>query len=168
MANAPILARDDVNVIRGTTAKGSCIARITCESTSSLPTPASPHAAATSAAGTMATIRVTMRRAQGGRRNSRNPSITICPASVPVNVEFWPLARSATANSVLASDAPSTGVSRSYAWWMSATSWLSVPWNAAAAVIRMAALTKNANPSETVESMVARRSASRLPSSVRG
>ena len=41
----------------------------------------------------------------------RKPSITICPASVPVIVEFWPEASSATANSVLASVAPSSGVS---------------------------------------------------------
>ena len=32
----------------------------------------------------------------------RKPSITIWPASVPVSVEFWPEASSATANSTLA------------------------------------------------------------------
>ena len=32
----------------------------------------------------------------------RKPSITIWPASVPVSVEFWPDASSASANTVLA------------------------------------------------------------------
>ena len=42
--------------------------------------------AITSAAGTIANKRVTMRRNQTGNRKSRNPSITICPANVPVTV----------------------------------------------------------------------------------
>ena len=37
--------------------------------------------------------------------------MTIWPASVPVRVEFWPLASSATAKSVLAMPTPSTGLS---------------------------------------------------------
>ena len=49
------------------------------------------------------------RRSQGLSLMSRKPSITICPASVPVSVEFWPEASSATANSTLAAPAPSTG-----------------------------------------------------------
>lgn len=87
---------------------------------------------------------------------SRNPSITICPASVPVRVEFCPLASRATANSVLASVAPSTGVSSSYARSMpiSPSAW-GVLWNAAAARMRIAALMKNAKKSATVESIVA-------------
>ncbi len=39
------------------------------------------------------------------------PSITTCPASVPVIEEFCPLASSAMANSVLAPAAPSSGLS---------------------------------------------------------
>ncbi len=41
----------------------------------------------------------------------RKPSITIWPASVPVSVEFWPEASSASANTVLAPATPSSGVS---------------------------------------------------------
>ena len=37
------------------------------------------------------------------------PSITICPASVPVSVAFWPEQSSATAKSVLARPVPSSG-----------------------------------------------------------
>ena len=40
-----------------------------------------------------------------------NPSITTCPASVPVMVLLCPLANSATANSVLAAAVPSSGAS---------------------------------------------------------
>ncbi len=43
------------------------------------------------------------------QRNDR-ASITICPARVPVSVEFWPDARSAHAKRVLAKLAPSTGL----------------------------------------------------------
>ena len=38
-----------------------------------------------------------------------NPSITTWPASVPVIVLLWPLARSATAKSVLPTAVPSSG-----------------------------------------------------------
>jgi hypothetical protein len=65
---------------------------------------------ATMTAGTMAMSRVISRRSQGRIRMLRNPSITIWPASVPVNVEFCPEASSARANIVLA-PAPSSGVS---------------------------------------------------------
>ena len=64
---------------------------------------------ATPTAGTIASSRVTSRRTQGASRTCRNPSITICPASVAVTVEFWPEASSATANRVLAAAAPSVG-----------------------------------------------------------
>ena len=118
-------------------------------------------------AGTTATSRVTSRRSQGFSRRFRNPSITIWPASVPVSVLACPLARSATANSVLAAGMPSMGES---SWWaspMSATSACSVPWNTAAASTRIAALIRKAKSSDTVESMVAKRSARALPCSVR-
>ena len=54
----------------------------------------------------MAISRVMSRRSQAGSRMLRNPSITIWPASVPVMVEFWPEASSATANRVLANVVP--------------------------------------------------------------
>ena len=41
----------------------------------------------------------------------RKPSITICPASVAVIVEFCPEASSAIANRVLAAPTPSIGAS---------------------------------------------------------
>ena len=63
-------------------------------------------------AGTIAIMRVIRRRSHGRMRKLRKPSITIWPASVPVSVEFWPEASSATANSVLAMPTPSTGLSR--------------------------------------------------------
>ena len=53
------------------------------------------HKIAVIAAGTMAMARVMSRRSHGRMRMLRNPSITICPASVPVSVEFCPDARSA-------------------------------------------------------------------------
>ena len=55
--------------------------------------------------------RVISRRSQGRRRILRKPSITICPASVPVSVEFWPEASKARAKSVLATGTPSMGES---------------------------------------------------------
>ena len=39
------------------------------------------------------------------------PSITTCPASVPVMVLLWPLASRATTNNALASAVPSSGAS---------------------------------------------------------
>ena len=44
-------------------------------------------------AGMMAIDRVISRRSHGFRRRFRNPSMTICPASVPVSVEFCPEAK---------------------------------------------------------------------------
>ena len=57
----------------------------------------------------MAISRVIRRRSHGRSRMLMKPSITICPASVPVRVEFWPEQSSATANSVLAIAVPSSG-----------------------------------------------------------
>ena len=72
--------------------------------------PCSPYIIATMIAGTIAIPRVISRRNHGRNRMFRNPSITICPASVPVSVEFNPEASNARANTVLA-PAPSSGVS---------------------------------------------------------
>ena len=46
-----------------------------------------------SAAGTTARPRVIRRRSQGRMRKLRKPSITICPAMVPVSVEDCPEAQ---------------------------------------------------------------------------
>ena len=62
-------------------------------------------------AGRMANVRVMSRRTHGKIRQCMKPSITTCPASVPVMVLLWPLANSATANSVLATVAPNNGAS---------------------------------------------------------
>ncbi len=70
----------------------------------------SPYTPITTTAGTMAIPRVMRRRSQGFRRKLRKPSITICPASVPVSVAFCPEASRATAKSVLAMPTPSVGL----------------------------------------------------------
>ena len=63
----------------------------------------------TRSAGTIASIRVIRRRTQGAIRQCMKPSITTCPASVPVIVMIvrWP--SSATAKSMLAAAVPSSG-----------------------------------------------------------
>ena len=125
-------------------------------STRSGPEPSSPLIAMTMTAGTIAISRVISRRSHGRSRMFRKPSITIWPASVPVSVAFCPENSSATANSVLATVAPSSGSSSRYASPMSATfSVLRVRWNTAAAMMRMAALMNSADISATVESIVA-------------
>ena len=60
-------------------------------------------------AGTIATRRVMRRRSQGRSRMLTKPSITICPARVPVSVAFCPEHSSATANSTPAAVVPSSG-----------------------------------------------------------
>ena len=87
-------------------------------------------------------------------------------ASVPVTVEFWPEASSATANTTLAAPMPSIGASSACAWSISATSVRPATWKVAAARIRIAALMKKARPSAIVPSIVAIVTASRLPASV--
>ena len=62
-------------------------------------------------AGRMASKRVMSRRTHGWIRQRMKPSMTTCPASVPVMVLLWPLERSATAKSVLASAVPRRGAS---------------------------------------------------------
>ena len=75
-------------------------------------------------AGMMARSRVMSRRSQAGSRRSRNPSMTIWPARVPVMVLFWPDASRANAKSVPAAAVPSSGLSSWWASLMSATDWL--------------------------------------------
>ena len=76
---------------------------------------ASPRTPMTRIAGMIASARVISRRNQGWIRQCMNPSITTCPASVPVMVLLWPLASNAITNSVLASDVPSKGANVRYA-----------------------------------------------------
>jgi hypothetical protein len=75
--------------------------------------------------------------------------------SVPVMVEFWPDARSASAKTVLANGVPSSGERSWYASQMSATSWYPLRWKVAAARMRIAALMQKAKSSASVESIVA-------------
>ena len=94
LANVPMRRRSLVNVTSGTTANESCRLNATCESTSSVSTPRSPMIAITAAAGMMARLRLMSRRSHGRIRTRRKPSITICPASVPVMVLAWPAHKS--------------------------------------------------------------------------
>ena len=64
-------------------------------------------------AGMIAMSRVMSRRSHGRSRRLMKPSITICPASVPVSVAFCPEQSSATANSTLAIVVPRSGDSSS-------------------------------------------------------
>ena len=101
--------------------------------------------------------RVARRRTIGRSRSCTNPSMTIWPASVPVIVEAWPAAISATAKAMGATVLPRIGASRRCASWMSATSCMPALWNVAAAMTSSAALTKKAPLSATTESMVLKR-----------
>ena len=69
----------------------------------------------------MASERVIRRRSHGLMRMLRKPSITICPARVPVSVEDCPEQSSATANMMPARLVPSSGTSSRWACWISVT-----------------------------------------------
>ena len=88
----PIHLRSETRWTRGITAKVNCRERTTWDRTSRSPTERSPAIRIVSAAGTIATARVSRRRTCGRSRTLRNPSITIWPARVPVMVEDWPAA----------------------------------------------------------------------------
>ena len=156
--------RSDVNETSGTTANESWRLSATCENTSSWSTERSPRTRMNATAGMIASPRLSMRRSHGRTRRWRKPSITIWPASVPVIVLDWPEDRSATANSVEASEVPSSGASSRCASSRRATLACPVRWNAVAARTRIAAFTKNAQFSATAESTRFKRHASRLPS----
>ena len=151
-----------MNITSGTTAKLSCIDNTTCVRISRCPVSRSPYRIVTPAAGMMASDRVASRRNHGGSRRRKNPSITACPASVAVTVEFRPQARSAMAKSCGAMASPSSGASNSCASPSSATSVRPVAWKLAAARIRIDALIISANISATVLSIVAYFSACRF------
>ncbi len=151
-ANAPIFARSLVKVMSGMTANESWRLSTTCESTSRSSTASAPRRAMNSAAGTMARLRLMSRRSHGRMRMRRNPSMTICPASVPVMVLACPEHSSATANTIEASVVPSSGASSRWASSSLATSWCPLVWNAAAASTRMPAFTNRAQLRATAES----------------
>ncbi|VUM33070.1 hypothetical protein PGKDCPLP_04621 [Stenotrophomonas maltophilia] len=166
--SAPIVTLSVTIRTSGMIANGSCIDSTTWLSTSSFTAPWSPNSMITTTTGMIASARVISRRSHGGRRRCRKPSITICPASVAVTVEFRPEASSAIANSVAAAPTPSMGASSWCACSMSSTSNRPLAWNTAAARIRMLALMNSARVSARVLSVTAQRSALRRPSSVRG
>lgn len=109
MAKVPTFLRSDTNSISGIIANGSCIDRTTWLRIRSCPVPCESQSAVITNTGTIAMPRVSSRRAQGGIRIWRKPSITICPASVPVIVELKPAASKATAKSADAKPTPSNG-----------------------------------------------------------
>src|SRR5436189_159421 len=113
--NGPILGRLAVNITSGTTANGSCRLSTTWLKISNWPVAFSPAQIVTMTAGTMAIIRVTMRRSHGAMRKLRKPSITIWPESVAVMVELSPQHRSAIANNVGAMVEPSNGARNAWA-----------------------------------------------------
>jgi len=96
----PILRGESVNLRSGTSASGRCSDSTTVDATTSWLAPCGPAMSATASEGTMATARETMLRSQSGRESSRKPSMTNCPANVPVMVELCPEASSAIAHSV--------------------------------------------------------------------
>src|SRR6185369_12385999 len=100
--NSPIFSLSLVNITSGNTAKLSCMLSTTWLRIRSFAVPLSPETAVTITAGMIAMARVMSRRSHGRSRILRKPSITTCPASVPVSVEFCPDARSARAKTVLA------------------------------------------------------------------
>ncbi len=93
-------------------ANGNCRLSTTWLNTSRALAPVLPNQAVATTAGTMAMQRVSRARSAGDRRICKKPSITICPASVPVTEELSPEASSATPNTALAMPTPSSGDSR--------------------------------------------------------
>jgi len=106
---APIRFRELVNCSSGNMAKGSCNASTTWLRVSRSVTLLLPRIPIMRTAGRMARLRVMSRRTHGRMRQCMKPSITTCPARVPVMVLLCPLASSATANSVLAKVVPNNG-----------------------------------------------------------
>ncbi|KAG6558210.1 hypothetical protein Mapa_000393 [Marchantia paleacea] len=109
----PILAVELVKWTKGMTANDKVRDSRTWLMTRSLPAPALPPTAATMAAGMMVMPRVMDLLIHGFNRIFRNPSMTICPARVPIMVEACPLASSPTPNRILAACPPSAGASSS-------------------------------------------------------
>ena len=102
-------------------------------------------------------------RSHGLIRNCRYPSITICPASVPVKVELCPAAIKATANNMGAILLPSKGCNNLCASCICATPVLPDVKNTLAARIKIAAFTKKAAFNAMVLSMILYLMACRIP-----
>ena len=105
--NPPISRRSAVTCSSGTSANGIPNDRMTCEMTSA--TTGSIPRASTTKAGAM----VMVRRSHTGIRRRRKPSMTTCPASVPMLDDDSPDASRATPNSTSAWP-PTTDPSPSY------------------------------------------------------
>jgi hypothetical protein len=101
--HVPIFLRELVKCSSGNMANGSCSASTTWLSVSRSFTLLSPRMPMMRTAGMMASVRVMSRRSHGLIRQCMKPSITTCPASVPVMVLLCPLASRATTNNALAS-----------------------------------------------------------------
>ena len=99
---SPMIFFDDVSHTSGTIEIGNAMHRNTCDPTrsSSRATSEPLNAIVQTNTGITVMTRVMTRRAHSGMRSLMKPSITIWPVSVPVIVEFWPEASSATAKSV--------------------------------------------------------------------
>ncbi len=108
----PILFREEVKSKRGNMAKRKLQGQHRLAKREQIGHAAvSPRRPMTKTAGTMASVRVIRRRTQGAIRQCMNPSITTCPASVPVMVLLCPLAKRPTTNSRLAAAVPKSGAS---------------------------------------------------------
>mmetsp|Transcript_13789 Transcript_13789/g.33225 ORF Transcript_13789/g.33225 Transcript_13789/m.33225 type:complete len:441 (-) Transcript_13789:106-1428(-) len=109
---APMICGEPQNLTRGMRANGSWKKRMTEERMMRYSAYSSPAMMTTRSEGTMAAERVRNARSTGLIRISRKPSITNCPAYVPVMVELCPDASSAAANRLFAAP-PSTSRSMS-------------------------------------------------------
>mmetsp|Transcript_60943 Transcript_60943/g.145146 ORF Transcript_60943/g.145146 Transcript_60943/m.145146 type:complete len:215 (+) Transcript_60943:193-837(+) len=167
VAKSPMTCLLEVKRTRGTSANGSWNDSTTWESIRSWLMALSPDTMTTTTAGTTASARVTNRRGPGESFRSMNPSHMTCPASVPVTVDCWPEARSATPKRTEAALLPRRVSSIALASSRSAIPVWPVLWNVAAATMRMAELTKNARNSERTRSIVENLIASFTAASVR-
>ncbi|MNR13854.1 hypothetical protein D3C85_1302840 [compost metagenome] len=111
----------EVKWIRGITAKPNCKLSTTWLRINNPPSALSPNHIMVKKAGIMASKRVISLRNQGCILSFKWPSITICPASVPVTVELCPAAISAIANRAGAT-LPKIFCNNLWASWISATS----------------------------------------------
>ena len=109
LVHAPIIFREEEKYNRGNIANGRMRHRITWLRLTKSVTLPPPRMLMIRIAGITASVREIILRSHGRMRQFMKPSITTCPANVPVIVLLCPLASSATAKSVLASVVPSSG-----------------------------------------------------------
>eukprot|EP00982_Pelagococcus_subviridis_P006483 30135-Pelagococcus_subviridis.AAC.17 len=112
---APMTFSAAQNFTSGMSANGSWKNRITDDTTMSVSACSSPAMMHTSSDGMIAALRVRNARSTGFIFSSRKPSMTNCPAYVPVMVLLCPDASSATANKIFA-ELPSACLSMSGAF----------------------------------------------------